>query len=255
VNHVAALSSICRSRGSRSVVLLLIGALVLPACGGSKPNRTVNAHAKGVLDAAVTLTAHISTSYETTYPNGGKVGQSASLDWSLTWNGELPFTGGNVPFANAVWKVNKMTGTVSWHGTGPNGPLSCSGTLTETPGISQDQLRPLLDAQSSFSPGHYDLVGAVPTASQLVSSDTNPADTQCNTSIAVDYLQNGPAQGSVSAAIMNGWKTLIAPRTTAALSKPGKFDPPSFSFHWSGPQPPVNGATTTLTDDGSWTFS
>lgn len=243
------------SRGRCKVAVSVVaGVVILAACGGGKSTPAVNDHPKGNTDAAVTLTAYIFTSYETTYPNGEKVGQSASLDWSVTWNGELPFTGGAVPTGTA-WRVNHMSGMVSWHGTGPNGPLSCSGIFSEAPGVGQDQLKPLLDAQGSFNPGHFDLLASVPTAAQLVSSDTNPADAQCNTSIAVAFLQNGPAQGSVSADIASGWQKLIAPRTTLAVGKPGQFDPPSFKFRWSGPQPPVNGATTTLTDDGNWTFS
>lgn len=73
--------------------------------------------------------------------------------------------------------------------------------------------------------------------------------------VAVGFLLNGPAQGTVSADIMSGWQKLAALRTTASMQQPGHFDPPWFSFHWSGPQPTAGGGTTTLTDDGNWTFS
>ena len=145
----------------------------------ARPGSTsANGGYKGPDDVEATLTAHISTSYETTVPNGGKVGQSASLDWSVTWKGHFAFGGGAVP-DNVSLKINSMNGTVSWHGTGPDGELSCSGTLSQMPALTQSELAPLVSAQMSVSPGRFDLLASVPTAKQVESSDAKPADAQC----------------------------------------------------------------------------
>ena len=199
-----------------------------------------------------TITGQISTDGHTVYPSGGIVDQTASLQWSIKYTSTLFDNRATHRYgtSNPRWTIVRMIGSVSWHGS-PN--LSCSGTLTAVDGASNRDLSDFL----TVSPGpsslplaqeKYLVKAGVPDKSILVSSDTNPQDAQCNTEVAVDFLQNGPTQGEASF----NWNKIVRPEE--AFGATGGTIP--LSFDYSGPVPDSPpGETVTVTDHATETIT
>lgn len=148
-----------------------------------------------------------------------------------------------------------MTGSVSWDGSGPNGPLGCSGTVSRQPHLTEGDVSQLMTVDPPSGPVEsepFSVKAYVLTKTQVQSSDTNPADAQCNTEIAIGFLSNGPQQGSVAPGIEAGWEGLITP---SARWFDEKANPASDTFSWSGPQPSEGNTTSMLQVSGDWRFS
>lgn len=228
-------------------------AALLAGCGCDGASYSLHDSTKTLLVKA-TLTAHVETSYTTTYQNGGHVSPSASAAWTVAVIGE--FTRGVPPqVIDESWHLEDLTGQVSWNGTGPNGPLTCTGELSPQPDLSEGDVSRLLSVDPPNGPvtsEPFTVIGYVPTAKQARSSDTDPAHAQCNTEIAVGFLNNGPQQGSVDATTQTGWQNLIQPK---ARYFDGTPNPPSYTFSWSGSQPSTPNTSTTLQVSGNWKFS
>jgi hypothetical protein len=222
--------------------------LSLTACSGSSLP-TPSSTGKVPLSTKITATidGHIFTDGRTVYPNGGTVEQTASLIWTITYTARLTFhqTTHQLGVTDSEWKIVRMDGTVNWQGS-PN--LECSGNLSANPRALSMNLLPYIGVTPA-SLDSFVVDGAVPDDHIVVSSNTTPADVQCNTDIAVDYVQNGPAQSESTYA---DWNKLVHPHVT--FDAKGGSVP--FSFNHSGPVPnSPPGETVTLTDKASETVS
>lgn len=201
---------------------------------------------------SATITGQISTDGRTVYPSGGIVDQAASLNWTITYkaNETENSTTQRYGVANPHWTIVRMLGSVTWHGS-PN--LSCSGTLSAVDGAGGRDLSDFL----TVSPGpsnvprdqeKFLVKAAVPSKAIVASSDTNPADAQCNSEVAADFLQNGPTQGDQSFA----WSKILQPEE--AFGVKGGSVPLSFNYSAPVPGSPP-GETVTVTDRASETIT
>lgn len=242
-----------RRTARRGLIVAVAAATLLAGCSDAT-YKTKNGNPIQDLLIHITLTMHVQTSDTTTYANGGHVTQAADATWTVSYIGQF-FRGTPHVAVDQTWDLKDVSGTVSWNGTGPNGPLSCSGTLSPQPDLTESDVSQLLTVDPPSGPLEsepFKVTGSVLTKTQAQSSDTNPADAQCNTEIGIGYLSNGPQPGSVAPGIEAGWNAFITP-TTRWYDE--NANPPSDTFSWSGSQPSTPNTTDMLQVSGDWRFS
>lgn len=237
--------------GSRQRLLTSLAvATLLAGCSGGTYS---TADTTKSLMVKATLTGHVETSAKTMYKTGS-VTQSASASWTVTYIGTFTRVSPHVALEQS-WHLDDLTGQVSWSGTGPDGPLTCTGDLSPQPDLSDSALQSLVTVEPPSGPLESEpfmVQGGIPSKAQAQSSDTDPAHAQCNTEVAVGFLGNGPQPGSVADSIEMGWQNLVAPKVSYFNGNP---NPPSYTFTWSGSQPSTPDTSATLQVSGNWQFS
>lgn len=242
-----------RRKARRGLIMAVALTILLAGCDNAT-YKTKSGDLTQDLLIHITLTSHVETSETTTYPSGGHVTQSANATWTVSYVGRF-FRGTPHVAVDQTWDLEDVTGTVSWDGSGPNGPLSCTGTLSRRPDLTESDVSQLMTVEPPSGPLEsepFKVAGYVLTKAQVQSSDTNPADAQCNTEVAIGFLSNGPQSGSVAPGIEAGWEALITP---TARWFDENANPASDTFSWSGPQPSAGNTTSTLQVSGDWRFS
>lgn len=254
------------------LVLLAVVALTLAACGGgSKPvagkagtggGSQATQGASGGKQIDVSITGHIKTTSKTEAPHG-TVNQLQSLDWTVTLVGTLS----DINSGNAVPQITALSGQVFWSGTGG---IPCHGNLVKSSQLSNGDLQGLLTLEPPGDPnpamnsgsgvgppntqGSSDyLVEAVVPSKAFVSTDTNPADSQCNTPVIPGMLLSGPPQSDPK---YKEWQQALAPY--ALFDAGGKSTDATFSTSWSGPIPSGEsavGTTVTGTAEANYSFA
>lgn len=243
-----------RRQARRWLIITVAVATLLAGCGEATYKTKNGGDITQDLLIHIAFTMHVQTSERTDYPSGGHVTQSADATWTVDYVGRF-FRGTPHTAVDESWDLKDVSGTVSWEGTGPDGLLTCSGTLSEQPHLTESDVSQLMTVDPPSGPLEsepFDVKAYVLTKAQVQSSDTNPSDAQCNTEIAIGFLSNGPQQGSVAPGIQAGWQALIMP-TTRWFDE--NANPPSDTFSWSGSQPSAGNTTSTLQVSGDWRFS
>lgn len=195
----------------------------------------------------------------------GEVIETAKIDWVVTISGSLAgYRNGTV-----MPKVS-LSGTVTQQGSGSASPISCAGTLSLKPGLLSGDLGTFF---SIFPPGDtqqtltgnfgvgpttnigspdFLLEGNLPGVANpqfIVSSNTNPSQSGCNTGGLTLYY--GQPKGSAE---YSAWVQVLDPIadfTSAGQSTTGA----SHTFNWSGAIAAPPGYTSTATEQDSETFT
>jgi hypothetical protein len=199
----------------------------------------------------MSMTGHAYDHAKTVYAaSGGFNEQTMTLDWSVTLTG----TQDDIISGKALPKLD-LSGTTSWQGSSDQGVLSCTGGLHAAKHIPQSTLQTLLfieppndtNPSVNYNQGvgppntanseNYLLEAEVP-ASVVVSDNTNPHDSQCNTGPA--YLLTAPPSGSAES------KQYAKAASPVAIVHPdGSVDNGTNSYSHSGPTQSPTGTTTT----------
>lgn len=243
-----------RRRPRRHLIIAVALATLLAGCDDATYKTKNGGDITQDLLIHISFTMHVQTSETTHYPSGGHVTQAAEATWTVDYVGRF-FRGTPHTAVDESWDLTDVSGTVSWEGSGPNGLLTCSGSLSPQPHLSESDVSPLLTVDPPSGPLEsepFDVKAYVLTKAQVQSSDTNPSDAQCNTEVGIGFLSNGPQPGSVAPGVEAGWQALITP-TTRWFDE--NANPPSDSFSWSGDQPSEGNTTATLQVSGNWRFS
>ena len=158
---------------------------------------------------------------------------------------------------------------MSQQGSGASSPISCTGNLSAAPNLSEGALNNLLSVyppgdlntalHGNFGVGplnnagsnNYLLEGTLPGIayqSDIVSHNTNPAESGCNTDGITYYYD--PPQGSAQ---YTAWTKVLDP--FAEFTSNGQSNDATDSFNFSGSIVPAPGYTATVTEKDSETFT